>query len=1072
MAPLDDIQVGDLVNVPGGMYGTIKYLGGVAGKPGKFAGIELAAEHARRGKNSGDVEGKKYFSTSTPGSGIFVPMNNNKYVTKRLSAPSIPSVNPPTPSRPINFSKSVGPGLSPAVRTPRPVRRPSLPRAESPRGPPPSKLSLTGLRTPSGASRAASSNGRPRSPVKAPSRTSTSRPPSRLSVDDDIQSTRSSDIQRKAMAAEVQELTDQVRSLEKQLLDRDRQLDEQANTLAEFHRMLEEFEGSDSLSIRAQLREKNEKIAQLTTEFDLHRADFRSTLDTLEVAAAETERVYEQRLDELMQQNKELQDRGEDVEAVARQLKQLEELVSELEEGLEDARRGEAEARAEVEFLRGEVERTKLELKKERESSSHAVGDGQQHSRELDQKDDEIRGLKAIIHSLSRGDPDLHALEQNELGAPQLEYDSEHVAHLERRVEEFERMTERKTFRIEELEHELQQLQLNGDSRPRNPATNGSHSYHKSSSSIGKIGGEHAVNHAHRLSDRTVVPGDWHDQSQHDDQYQAYPGRLRSTSESSHQRLETMHESDARSDDGASLWCEICETGGHDILSCTNMFGAEQKNKSNTDTKEPSQEDSTDEKFTPETSPAPESAQSNHEDSTTPQKTGRDVVLEGLKGVATTSSMAPVAGKASGAVDESKWSVHTKRFSHTISPQLLQYHRRISTAPSALGCSITTPTRFSNQVIMATSQPPLRFTGHKNFVYRLVFATLTGRTVHISQIRPSSPTNPGLAPHEISFLRLLEAVTNGSQLEISYTGTIVVYKPGLITGSGAGAGSGGAPVKVLFTGPGVITSSTPTGDMSVDSVRTAILPLYNQFGIFNNIELRILRRSNPGHNGRGGGGEVQLVFGHQVRLPKTLHLMNPGRIKKIRGVAYAVGVSASNNARMIETARGVLNPLVPDTYVFSDVSSAPLVPAPEKSNPSAKKKIGLGFGLSLVAESSTGCLFSADVASPPSGGQAPEDIGKQCAYQLLETISKGGCIAPAAAATMLGLMTMGSEDVGRIQLGRDVIADEGVIQLARDLAKFGAPGWGLREAAGENERGDIVVSVVGRGIGNVGRKVA
>jgi RNA 3'-terminal phosphate cyclase-like protein len=403
---------------------------------------------------------------------------------------------------------------------------------------------------------------------------------------------------------------------------------------------------------------------------------------------------------------------------------------------------------------------------------------------------------------------------------------------------------------------------------------------------------------------------------------------------------------------------------------------------------------------------------------------------------------------------------------------------------------------------MATSQPPLRFTGHKNFVYRLVFATLTGRTVHISQIRPSSPTNPGLAPHEISFLRLLDAVTNGSQMEISYTGTIVVFKPGLITGSAAGAGASGgvirhelpagctrgvsyyllplcllapfskAPMKVFFTGPGVITSSTPTGDMSVDSVRTAILPLYNQFGIFNNIELRILRRSNPGPNGKGGGGEVQLVFGHQVRLPKTLHLMNPGKIKKIRGVAYSVGVSGSNNARMIDVARGILNPLVPDTYVFADVSSAPLVPAPDKSNPSAKKKIGLGFGLSLVAESSTGCLFSADVASPPSGGQPPEDIGRQCAYQLLETISKGGCVSRAAAATMLGLMTMGTEDVGRLQVGRDVIADEGIIQLARDLTKFGAPGWGLREAAGENERGDIIVSVVGRGIGNVGRKVA
>lgn len=403
---------------------------------------------------------------------------------------------------------------------------------------------------------------------------------------------------------------------------------------------------------------------------------------------------------------------------------------------------------------------------------------------------------------------------------------------------------------------------------------------------------------------------------------------------------------------------------------------------------------------------------------------------------------------------------------------------------------------------MTTSQPPIRFTGHKNFPYRLVLSTLTGRTVHISQIRSSSPTNPGLAQHEISFLRLLESVTNGSQMEISYTGTIIVYKPGLITGSAAGAGasSGGvikhelpagctrglsyyliplcllapfskAPIKILFTGPGVITSSTPTGDMSVDSVRTAILPLYNQFGIFNNIELRVLRRSNPGPNGRGGGGEVQLVFGHQVRLPKTLHLLNGGRIKRIRGVAYSVGVSGSNNARMIETARGVLNPLCPDTYVFSDMSPAPLVPAPERTNPSAKKKIGLGFGLSLVAESSTGCLFSADVASPPEGGQPPEDIGKQCAYQLLETVSKGGCVAPPAVATMLTLMTMGSEDVGRIQIGRDVIADENTVQLARDLAKIGAPGWGLRDA-GENENGDVIVSVVGRGIGNVGRKVA
>lgn len=399
----------------------------------------------------------------------------------------------------------------------------------------------------------------------------------------------------------------------------------------------------------------------------------------------------------------------------------------------------------------------------------------------------------------------------------------------------------------------------------------------------------------------------------------------------------------------------------------------------------------------------------------------------------------------------------------------------------------------------APAPAPLRFTGSAHFTSRLVLATLTGRPVRISQIRSSSHSNPGLAPHEVSFLRLLDSVTNGSAIEFSMTGTTLVYRPGLIIGSAAGHGASGGVIKhelprdcargiswfliplcmlaafsksqvnVLFTGPGVITSATDKGDVSVDTVRTAILPLYKSFGIENNIELRILRRSNPGPGGRGGGGEAQLVFGHQVRLPKTIHLLNPGRVKRIRGVAYATGVAGANNARMIETARGVLNQFVADTYIFSDVSSAPLVPAPEKNNANAKRKIGVGFGLSLVAESSTGVLYSADVASPASGGVAPEDLGKACAYQLLETISQGGCASIVAAPTMLTMMAMGSEDVGRLGMGKEVLGTEEAIQLARDLRVYGMSGWGLRD--GDNE-GEVVVSIVGRGVGNVGRKIA
>ena len=51
------IDVGDSVDVPGGMHGTVKFIGSVKGKKGVFAGVELSRAFAPRGKNDGDVEG-------------------------------------------------------------------------------------------------------------------------------------------------------------------------------------------------------------------------------------------------------------------------------------------------------------------------------------------------------------------------------------------------------------------------------------------------------------------------------------------------------------------------------------------------------------------------------------------------------------------------------------------------------------------------------------------------------------------------------------------------------------------------------------------------------------------------------------------------------------------------------------------------------------------------------------------------------------------------------------------------------------------------------------------------------
>ena len=52
-----DIQVGDTVDVPGGMHGTAKFIGSIDGKSGTFLGVELAKQYAHKGKNDGDVDG-------------------------------------------------------------------------------------------------------------------------------------------------------------------------------------------------------------------------------------------------------------------------------------------------------------------------------------------------------------------------------------------------------------------------------------------------------------------------------------------------------------------------------------------------------------------------------------------------------------------------------------------------------------------------------------------------------------------------------------------------------------------------------------------------------------------------------------------------------------------------------------------------------------------------------------------------------------------------------------------------------------------------------------------------------
>lgn len=441
---------------------------------------------------------------------------------------------------------------------------------------------------------------------------------------------------------------EEIERLRSQLEDREQQLKEQSSTLSDMESSLVELQGlmenadapppprrnslddKDTSQLRHLLREKADKIAMLTTEFDAHRADFRSTIDTLELASTETERVYEKRIEELMADVRELESRNVDVDSVTSQFKQLEEFVQELEDGLEDARRGEAEARGEVEFLRGEVERTRTELRREREKASAATAGHSSEptisSKELEQKDDEIRGLKAIIHSLSRDSiPGAEARTPTQRPGSFMGGDVEtKIArdNLERQVAELQTLLEKKNNREEELQQEVQSLRQGG-----NPP-------------------------AHRNSLRdsrdTVVLA------------QAYEAR---SPEAVHKRrastLDTMAESDVYSNatETSTLWCEICETNGHDILTCTNMFGPD-GSKTNGDMQ--MDDDAAHDDLKPHTptgddAPAPLS---------TMKLKNPGPPSPNVRILPNPMESGPVAGKESGIMDPDKWCAVCERDGH------------------------------------------------------------------------------------------------------------------------------------------------------------------------------------------------------------------------------------------------------------------------------------------------------------------------------------------------------------------------------------------------------------------------
>lgn len=243
------------------------------------------------------------------------------------------------------------------------------------------------------------------------------------------------------------------------------------------------------------------------------------------------------------------------------------------------------------------------------------------------------------------------------------------------------------------------------------------------------------------------------------------------------------------------------------------------------------------------------------------------------------------------------------------------------------------------------------------------------------------------------------------------------------------------------------------------------LHILKHFGVpLEGLELNVVSRGTPPL----GGGEVILSVPTVHSSLTATNWVDEGMVKVVRGVAFSTKVSPQFVNRMSETAKGVFIRFIPDVYIFTDHTS------------------GLGggrspgYGISIVAETTTGCLISADSAvSYPKSDEIdelednakaelmpPEDIATQVANMVLEEIEQGGVVDSTHQGLLFLLCALCPPDVSKVRVGK--LSPYG-IETLRNIRDFLGVKFDIKPEPLSNT---VVLKCVGCGLKNLSRKLS
>lgn len=324
----------------------------------------------------------------------------------------------------------------------------------------------------------------------------------------------------------------------------------------------------------------------------------------------------------------------------------------------------------------------------------------------------------------------------------------------------------------------------------------------------------------------------------------------------------------------------------------------------------------------------------------------------------------------------------------------------------------------------------LEFEGSSLLRHHIVCSVLAKKPVRITGIHKGDDPR-GIQAYEANFLKFIDRVTSGSSFQTQENNTVLSFIPGIILG---GTFTHEVPTvrcvsyiieaavlllpfakfdsRITFFG-----STQSMLDLSVDTLRTVTTRWLQLFGVESNV--RIVRRGGP----PGGGGAVVLEV-KAVRRLSSATTKERGRVRRVRGIAFACKTAPDLPQRAATAAKGVLLNLFPDVYVVTDVDAS-------KGN---RNEAVSGYGVVLVAETTSKlCVISQESVALP--GESPEEVGKRAAELLMDQIFGGGCVDAHHQMLVLLLMALGPDEVSTIRFGQ--LTSSGVSALMLMESYFG-----------------------------------